>query len=186
MARARELGVREVAIPTAGNAGGATAAYAAAAGMTAHMRRARRGATPIPRRDPRTRRRAPPRRRPRRRHRGLVAEGAREHGGILNLKEPYRVEGKKTMGYELFRTAQRPGLPDAIIYPTGGGPGSSGCGSPGMQRLGWIGSERPRRDWSTPWPARPVVRAWEGGAEHAKALDRREWLHIPGCACRAP
>src|SRR5690625_5114214 len=171
IARARELGVREVAIPTAGNAGGATAAYAAAAGMTAHIVAPADTPAPILAEI-----------------RALgaelrlvdglitdaaaaVAEGAREHGwfDLSTLKEPYRVEGKKTMGYELFE--QLGGhLPDAIIYPTGGGTGLVGMWKAfdEMQRLGWIGEERPRMISVQAANCAPIVRAWEEGAEHAE------------------
>jgi threonine synthase len=76
-----------------------------------------------------------------------VAEGVREHGwfDLSTLKEPYRVEGKKTMGYEI---AEQLGwrLPDAIVYPTGGGTGLVGMWKAfdEMERLGWIGAKRPK------------------------------------------
>lgn len=171
IARARELGAREVAIPTAGNAGGATAAYAAAAGMVAHV------AAPIDTPAPIleeiralgadlqlvdgliTDAAA------------LVAKGASEHGwfDLSTLKEPYRVEGKKTMGYELFE--QLGGrLPDVIVYPTGGGTGLVGMWKAfeEMQRLGWIGDERPRMVSVQAAECAPIVRAWEAGAETAE------------------
>ncbi|HUP88898.1 MAG TPA: threonine synthase, partial [Longimicrobiales bacterium] len=147
IARAVELGVKEVAIPSAGNAGSATAAYAAAAGIEAHV--------VVPDDTPRpiveemralgadvqlikgliTDAAA------------VVAEGAKKHGwfDLSTLKEPYRVEGKKTMGYELFE--QLGGrLPGVIVYPTGGGTGLVGMWKAfaEMETLGWIGSERPR------------------------------------------
>jgi len=127
VSRAKELGVDEVALPSAGNAGSATAAYAAAAGMRAHVVVPRDTPAPIVEE-----------------MRALgadvelldglitdcgarVAEGVREHGwfDLSTLKEPYRVEGKKTMGYEV---AEQLGwtLPDAIVYPTGGGTGLVG------------------------------------------------------------
>ncbi|HEX6939752.1 MAG TPA: threonine synthase [Longimicrobiales bacterium] len=171
IARAWELGVREVAIPTAGNAGGATAAYAAAAGITAHV--------VAPADTPRAilaeiealgadlelvdglitdaaRR---------------VAEGTREHGwfDLSTLKEPYRVEGKKTMGYELFE--QLGGrLPDVIVYPTGGGTGLVGMWKAfdEMERLGWIGPERPRMISVQAADCAPIVRAWDAGRDDAE------------------
>ena len=171
VSRARELGVREVAIPTAGNAGSATAAYAAAAGMRAHV--------VAPRDTPRvileeiralgadlqliegliTDAAA------------VVAEGVREHGwfDLSTLKEPYRVEGKKTMAYELFE--QLGGrLPDAIVYPTGGGTGLVGMwkGFEEMEALGWIGEARPRMISVQADGCAPVVRAWEEGAAEAR------------------
>ena len=83
------------------------------------------------------------------------------------------------MGYELFE--QLGGrLPDAIIYPTGGGTGLVGMWKAfdEMQRLGWIGSERPRMISVQAVTCAPIVRAWEEGAEHARAVDRREYLRV--------
>ncbi|HEX7118434.1 MAG TPA: threonine synthase [Longimicrobiales bacterium] len=170
VARAWELGVRDVAIPTAGNAGGATAAYAAAAGITAHVVAPADTPRPILQEiealgadlelvdglitDAARR----------------VAEGAAAHGwfDLSTLKEPYRVEGKKTMGYELFE--QLGGrLPDAIVYPTGGGTGLVGMWKAfdEMERLGWIGPERPRMISVQAADCAPIVRAWEAGADSA-------------------
>jgi threonine synthase len=147
VSRALELGAAEVALPSAGNAGSATAAYAAAAGMRAHI--------VVPSDTPR-----PIIEEIRALGADLelldglitdcgarVAEGVREHGwfDLSTLKEPYRVEGKKTMGYEV---AEQLGwrLPDVIVYPTGGGTGLVGMWKAfdEMERLGWIGSARPR------------------------------------------
>jgi threonine synthase len=100
-----------------------------------------------------------------------VAEGAREHGwfDLSTLKEPYRVEGKKTMGYEV---AEQLGwrLPDVIVYPTGGGTGLVGMWKAfdEMERLGWIGSERPRMISVQASGCAPIVRAWEQGTEYAE------------------
>jgi threonine synthase len=171
VARAAELGVTEVAIPSAGNAGGATAAYAAAAGIRAHI--------VVPADTPRpilaeievlggelelvngliTDAAA------------RVGEGVRDHGwfDLSTLKEPYRVEGKKTMGYELFE--QLGGrLPDVIIYPTGGGTGLVGMWKAfqEMERMGWIGAERPRMVSVQAADCAPIVRAWEAGAGAAE------------------
>jgi threonine synthase len=170
VARARELGVVEVAIPSAGNAGSALAAYAAAAGMKAHVVVPEDTPKPIvveiralgadleliP---------------------GLitdagrrVAEGAAAHGwfDLSTLKEPYRVEGKKTMGYELFEQLGR--LPDVIIYPTGGGTGLVGMWKAfeEMERMGWIGAFRPRMVSVQATGCAPIVRAWERGVETAE------------------
>lgn len=170
IARARELGVREVAIPSAGNAGSATAAYAAAAGMTAHV--------VVPSDTPRVIIEE---------MRALgadvalidglitdaavrVSEGVKQHGwfDLSTLKEPYRVEGKKTMGYELFEQLGR--LPDAIIYPTGGGTGLVGMWKAfaEMQELGWIGAERPKMFCVQAEGCAPIVRAWESDEEFAE------------------
>ena len=170
VARAWELGARALAIPSAGNAGSALAAYAAAAGLEAHV------VVPAD---------TPP---------GIVeeirafgaalelvdglitdaaarvAEGARRHGwfDVSTLQEPYRVEGKKTMGYELFE--QLGGrLPGVIVYPAGGGTGLVGMWKAfeEMERLGWIGPERPRMILVQAAGCAPIVRAWEAGAEAA-------------------
>jgi threonine synthase len=171
VARAAELGVRAVALPSAGNAGSAAAAYAAAAGLECHV--------VVPRDTPKviieetlalgaqlelidgliTDAGA------------RVAQGAAEHGwfDLSTLKEPYRVEGKKTMGYELFE--QLGGrLPDVIIYPTGGGTGLVGMWKAfdEMERLGWIGPRRPRMISVQAAGCAPIVRAWEAGAEYAE------------------
>jgi threonine synthase len=171
VARAVELGIREVAIPSAGNAGSATAAYAAAAGIPAHVVVPRDTPKPILEEiralgadlelidglitDAGAR----------------VAEGCTAHGwfDLSTLKEPYRVEGKKTMGYELFE--QLGGrLPDAIIYPTGGGTGLVGMWKAfeEMERMGWKGPGRPRMVSVQATGCAPVVRAWERGVEEAE------------------
>lgn len=169
IARAWELGITEVGIPSAGNAGAATAAYAAAAGLRAHV--AVPSDTPRPILEET-------------RALGaqltlvdglitdaakLIAEGAAEHGwfDLSTLKEPYRVEGKKTMGYELFE--QLGHLPDVIVYPTGGGTGLVGMWKAfdEMEQLGWIGSERPRMVCVQAAGCAPIVRAYEAGASEA-------------------
>ncbi|HUF49612.1 MAG TPA: threonine synthase [Longimicrobiales bacterium] len=171
VARAWELGVREVALPSAGNAGSAAAAYAAAAGLPCHV--------VVPRDTPRVIIEE---------IRALgadlelidglitdagarVAAGAQEHGwfDLSTLKEPYRVEGKKTMGYELYE--QLGGrLPAVIIYPTGGGTGLVGMWKAfdEMEALGWIGSERPRMISVQAAGCAPIVRAFEQGDEYAE------------------
>jgi threonine synthase len=171
VSRARELGATAIAIPSAGNAGAAAAAYAAAAGLPCHV--------VVPEDTPRV---IVEETRALGAHveliRGLitdagarVAEGAREHGwfDVSTLKEPYRAEGKKTMGYELFE--QFCGrLPDVIVYPTGGGTGLVGMWKAfeEMEALGWIGSERPRMVSVQASGCAPIVRAWEQGTEYAE------------------
>jgi threonine synthase len=170
VSRAKELGAEAVALPSAGNAGSAAAAYAAAAGMPCFVVVPRDTPHPILEE-----------------MRALgarvelldglitdcaarVAEGAREHGwfDLSTLREPYRVEGKKTMGYEV---AEQLGwrLPDAIVYPTGGGTGLVGMWKAfdEMERLGWIGAARPRMISVQAAGCAPIVRAFEAGAEHA-------------------
>lgn len=170
VARAWELGVEKVAIPSAGNAGSALAAYAAAAGLEAHVvvpddtprpiveeiRALGADLELIP---------------------GLITDAGRRVGegaaafgwfDVSTLKEPYRVEGKKTMGYELFE--QLGGrLPDVIVYPTGGGTGLVGMWKAfeEMEQLGWIGPERPKMVTVQASGCAPIVRAWESGAEEA-------------------
>lgn len=171
IARALELGVSEVALPSAGNAGSAAAAYAAAAGIPAHI--------VIPEDTPRpiveeiralgadvqliagliTDAAA------------CVAEGVKQHGwfDLSTLKEPYRVEGKKTMGYELFEQLHGR-LPDVIVYPTGGGTGLVGMWKAfaEMEELGWIGSRRPKMISVQAAGCAPIVRAWENDATEAE------------------
>jgi threonine synthase len=161
-----ELGIRAVGIPSAGNAAGALAAYAAAAGLEAHIF--------MPRDAPQANvveckaygaqvtlvdglisdcaRR--------------VSEGAAEGRwfDMSTLKEPYRVEGKKTMGYELAEQL-RWDLPDAVLYPTGGGVGLIGMWKAfaEMEELGWIASRRPRMIAVQAEGCKPVVDAFERG-----------------------
>ncbi len=106
----------------------------------------------------------------------LVREACAKHGwfDLSTLKEPFRVEGKKTMGYELaFDLADAEGhlqLPDAILYPAGGGTGLIGMWKAfdEMEQLGWIGSERPRMVLVQAAGCAPIVRAYEAGVEFAE------------------
>ena len=171
VARAWELGARELALPTAGNAGSAAAAYGAAAGLPVHI--VAPDDTPYPFVEEMRQLGADLELIP-----GLItdagariAEGVKAHGwfDLSTLKEPYRVEGKKTMGYELFE--QLGGrLPDVIIYPTGGGTGLVGMWKAfeEMEALGWIGAGRPRMVSVQAEGCAPVVRAWENGAQEAE------------------
>src|SRR5512136_788603 len=162
--RAKALGVKEFVVPTAGNAGGAAAAYAARAGMALHVY--------LPKD-------APPANINECRAVGadvhlidglindagrIAAADAREHGwfDLATLKEPYRVEGKKTMGYEIAEDLQW-NLPDVIIYPTGGGTGLIGIWKAfeEMEALGWIGSQRPRMVAVQAIGCQPIVTAFE-------------------------
>jgi threonine synthase len=101
----------------------------------------------------------------------LVAEGAAREGwfDVTTLKEPYRIEGKKTMGYEL---AEQMGweLPDAIFYPTGGGVGLIGMWKAfdEMEALGWIGARRPKMIVVQLEGCQPVVRAFEQGSARSE------------------
>jgi threonine synthase len=163
---ARALGLKKLAMPSAGNAGSALAAYAAAAGLEAYIF--------MPRDVPLANRieceaygarvtlvngligdcaR-------------IVRERAQREGwfDLSTLKEPYRIEGKKTMGYELFEQFDGK-LPDAIIFPCGGGVGLIGMWKAfeEMQQLGWIGSERPRMIAVQAAGCAPLVNAFEAG-----------------------
>jgi threonine synthase len=185
--RAKRLGVKALAAPTAGNAGGALAAYAAAAGIPAVivmpadtpfanvMECQAFGAKVI-------------------KLNGLisdcgkyVAENKDREGwyDVSTLKEPYRVEGKKTMGYELWE--QFGGrLPQVIFYPTGGGVGLIGmCKAfDEMQEMGWIGVERPRMVAVQAEGCAPIVKAWEAHQSSAQffpnAATIASGLRVPG------
>jgi len=183
VSKAREQGRTKIALPTAGNAGGAAAAYAAKAGMECHvfmpedtppvfrLECERYGAkvTLVP---------------------GLidacgriVAERSPREGwhDVSTLKEPYRVEGKKTMGYELAEDFGWE-LPDAILYPTGGGTGLIGMWKAfeEMEELKWIGPRRPRMiavqaAGCAPIPrafaeGKPVSEKWENAQTYASGL----------------
>jgi threonine synthase len=168
---AKELGITKVAIPSAGNAGGSLAAYAARAGMEAHVFMPRD--TPIANQIEVQQYGA---------HLTLVdglihdcgrliAERKAAEGwfDVSTLKEPYRVEGKKTMGYEIAEQLEWE-LPDVIIYPTGGGTGLVGMWKAfdEMAELGWIGSERPRMVSVQASGCAPIVRAFAQGKENAE------------------
>ncbi len=170
VSRAYELGAKELAIPSAGNAAGAMSAYAAAVALPAYVYmprdvpslfqvECRELGAQVTLVD------------------GLindcgarVREGVLEHGwfDMSTLKEPYRVEGKKTMGYEV---AEQFGweLPDVIIYPTGGGTGMVGMWKAfnEMESMGLIGSKRPRMVTVQAENCAPIVRAFNEGTEHA-------------------
>jgi threonine synthase len=183
---AKELGAKKLAVPSAGNAAGALAAYAARAGLKSYIF--------MPRDTPRA---------------NVVeceqtgahvtlmdglitdcgAEVARrkEKEGwfdVSTLKEPYRVEGKKTLGYELAEQMEWR-LPDVIIYPTGGGTGLIGMWKAfdEMQRLGWISSKRPRMVTVQAEGCAPIVRAFEEGNRFAdefpNAATTASGLRVP-------
>ncbi|HEV3475683.1 MAG TPA: threonine synthase [Actinomycetota bacterium] len=168
VSRARELGINEVALPTAGNAGGAWACYGSAAGLKVHV------TMPSD---------APEANRVECRAygadlmlvEGLITEAARvvtegvERDGWFDcstLKEPYRVEGKKTLGLEI---AEQLGwqAPDAIVYPAGGGVGAIGIHRAFRQlrELGWVRGGSPRLIVIQAAGCAPIVRAFENGHE---------------------
>ena len=110
----------------------------------------------------------------------IVREWTQEHGwfDLSTLREPYRVEGKKTMGIEL---AEQGGwgdrcLPDVVIYPTGGGTGIVGMWKAfaELQELGWIGPTRPRMVVVQAEGCAPIVRAFEQGTEHAEPWENAQ------------
>ncbi len=170
VSRALELGVQSFAIPSAGNAAGAMSAYTAAAGAPAHVFMP--ADVPVSFRAECHAYGA---------HVTLVnglindcgakvREGAAEHGwfDVSTLKEPYRLEGKKTMGYELAEQMDWE-LPDVIIYPAGGGTGLIGLWKAfdEMETMGLIGSKRPRMVCVQSTGCAPIVKAFHDGLEHA-------------------
>lgn len=170
VSRAKELGARVLATPTAGNAGGALAAYAAKAGMPAVI--VMPADTPLANEMECRAFGADVRK-----LNGLisdcgkyVAENKDKHGWyeVTTLKEPYRIEGKKTMGYELWEQFEGK-LPDVIIYPTGGGVGMIGMWKAfeEMEAMGWIGRERPRMVTVQASGCAPIVDAFEKGQDSA-------------------
>src|SRR2546421_2108786 len=174
---ARYLGATRLAVPSAGNAGGALAAYAARAGVEAHVF--------MPRDTPRA-------------NiiecrelgacvtliDGLITDCAAEIGrrkenwfDVSTLKEPYRIEGKKTLGYELAEQLNWE-LPDVIIYPTGGGTGLIGMWKAfdEMEKLGWIGKKRPRMFSVQADGCAPIVLAFEAGEKSAAEFPNAHTL----------
>ncbi len=168
ISKARELGYTKIALPTAGNAGGAAAAYAARAGLECHVF--------MPEDTPRVFRIECERYGARvTMVRGLiddcgriVAESAAREGwhDVSTLKEPYRVEGKKTMGYELAEDFGWE-LPDAILVPTGGGTGLIGMWKAfaEMQEMGWIGPKLPRMFAVQAQGCAPIPKAFAEGKD---------------------
>src|SRR5882724_1630020 len=181
-----ELGIKKIAIPSAGNAAGAAAAYAAAAGIECYIF--------MPRDVPQSNfieckatgahvtlvnglisdcgR--------------IVAERKQAEGWfeVSTLKEPYRIEGKKTMGYELAEQ-MRWTLPDVIFYPCGGGVGLIGMWKAfdEMEHLGWIGSKRPKMIAVQVEGCQPVVRAYQQGEQRSQFWDN---AHTVAAGLRVP
>ncbi len=185
--RAAELGVKHVCIPSAGNAAGACAAYAARAGLgctivvpedtpASNIEESRvYGATVIT-------------------VKGTISDAGKHLQGlrkkhpdwfdVSTFKEPYRLEGKKTMGYEL---AEQFGwnLPDVIIYPTGGGTGLVGMWKAfdEMEELGWVGPKRPRMVSAQSAGCAPIVKAFKEGAKESAfwegAATQASGLRVP-------
>lgn len=171
VSRARELGARRLTVPSAGNAGGALAAYAAAAGLraTVVMPRDAPLANQVEVRVAGARLELVDGRidDAGRRSRALAEQtGAFD---LSTLREPYRVEGKKTMGFEL---AEDLGwrLPEVVVYPTGGGTGLVGMWKAfaELEELGFIGAARPRMYAVQAEGCAPLVRAFEAGRRFAE------------------
>lgn len=167
---AHQLGIRRLAVPSAGNAGGALAAYAAKAGLQSAVFMPE--GTPIANRLECVMHGAAVKMVP-----GSIKDCGRvmretltgDWFDVSTLREPYRVEGKKTMAYEVWE--QMGGrLPDAMIYPTGGGTGLIGMWKAfdEMQELGWIGARRPRMFAVQAQHCAPMVRAFAAGLERAE------------------
>ena len=171
VSKAKELGQTRLTMPSAGNAAGAMSAYAAAGGMEAHVFMPKDA--PIANKveceaygakltlvdgfitDA-----------------GQMSQRAAEELGLFDvstLREPYRAEGKKTMGYEIVEQMGFQ-VPDVIVYPTGGGTGIVGIwkAMDEMEQLGWIGSERPRMVCVQAAGCAPLVAAFEKGDEFAE------------------
>jgi len=168
---ARELGARKLAVPSAGNAAGALAAYSARAGLEcfifmpsdtprANVVECEQTGAHVSLME------------------GLITDCGAEVGrrkeaegwfDVSTLKEPYRIEGKKTLGYELAEQLDWT-LPDVIVYPTGGGTGLIGMWKAfdEMEKMGWIGPERPRMVTVQAAGCAPIVRAFEEGKRFAE------------------
>jgi threonine synthase len=184
--RAKALGADTISLPTAGNAGNAAAAYSAAAGLEcevfipsdakqafidecrlygAHVTLVEGLITDAGR---------------------MAAEESQRQGwyDVSTLKEPYRVEGKKTMGYELAEQLDW-SLPDWVIYPTGGGTGLIGMWKAfdELEAIGWIGRQRPRMVAVQAEGCAPIVRAFEQGAERAAPWEN---AHTAADGLRVP
>jgi threonine synthase len=170
--RAAELGVRALAVASAGNAGGALAAYAARAGLEAHIFMPADA-------PPATLAEVTAAGASLHLVRGLIDEAGREAAAaseregwqaISTFKEPYRLEGKKTMGLEIAEAFEWE-VPDVILYPTGGGTGLVGIWKAfaELEAIGWIGSRRPKMVCVQAEGCAPVVRALKNGAERIEA-----------------
>lgn len=175
VSKAKELGIKKLAIPTAGNAGVALAAYGTRAGIHVHVY--------MPRETPLQHKQEV-------RYYGaqlteidgnigdcgkLVADlcSDGEFFNVSTLKEPYRLEGKKTMGYELAEQFNWE-LPDVILYPTGGGTGLIGFWKAfeELEKLGWIGKKRPRIVAVQSTSCDGIVTAFHGNSTKTEAVDR--------------
>jgi len=183
---ARELGANKLAVPSAGNAAGALAAYAARAGMEAFIFMPRdtpranvieceQTGAKVTLMD------------------GLITDCGAEVGrrkdaegwfDVSTLKEPYRIEGKKTLGYEVAEQLDWQ-LPDVIIYPTGGGTGLIGMWKAfdEMEQMGWIGPKRPRMVTVQAEGCAPIVKAFAEGKQFAEEFPN---AHTTASGLRVP
>lgn len=182
VSRAKELGAKALAAPSAGNAASALAAYGARAGLPVYLF--------MPKDVPDMMRREG------HAYGGhvylvdglindagkIVRENSKTHGwfDVSTLREPYRQEGKKTMGYELAEHFNWT-LPDAVLYPTGGGTGIVGMWKAfdEMEKLGWIGSKRPKMFVVQAEGCAPIVNAFKAGQRHAALFANAQTI-APG------
>ncbi|MBI3846893.1 MAG: threonine synthase [Planctomycetes bacterium] len=187
ISRAKELGIRRVALPSAGNAGAAAAAYGARAGLevtvfvpkdtpVANVKETVAAGAVVHLVD------------------GLITDAGRfvsagvaegKWFSLATLREPYRIEGKKTMGYELAEAFDWR-LPDVVVYPTGGGTGLVGMWKAfeEMEALGWLrAAKRPRMISVQAEGCAPIVRAFDEGAEFARPFEN---AHTSASGLRVP
>jgi threonine synthase len=188
ISKAKELGITKIVLPTAGNAGSAAAAYATQAGIEAHV--------------------FAPRETPEVNKKEIVAYGATLHlvDGLISdagkrvaelkdkngwfdvstLKEPYRVEGKKTIGFEIAEQLQWR-LPDAIVFPTGGGTGVIGMWKAfaELEALGWIAGKKPKMLVVQSSGCAPLVRAFEEGRDESTYWQNAQTVAVGLCVPKA-
>lgn len=180
VSKAKELGIAEVCIPSAGNAGGALAAYAARGGIKSHVfipsdtpsvniKECQAYGSTVKLCD------------------GNISHAAKamneerkthpEWFDVSTLREPYRLEGKKTMGYELAEQFEW-NLPEVIVYPTGGGTGLIGMWKAfnEMQELGWIDSRRPQMVSVQAEGCAPIVKAFEQGKKESAFWENAQTI----------
>ena len=188
VSKAKELGIDKITLPTAGNAGGALAVYAAKAGMDAHifmpkdapitnMKEVQITGAQLTLVN------------------GLITDagklsnnlaGTQGYFDVSTLKEPYRAEGKKTMGYEIAEQMNW-NIPDVIIYPTGGGTGIIGIwkAMQEMEDLGWIDDKRPRMFSVQAENCAPIVKAFSNGSKYSEPWENADTI-APGLRVPSP
>ena len=181
ISKAREFGITKVLLPSAGNAGSALAAYAAQAGMESFVF--------LPDDTPEVNKSEI---RAYSAHlvevTGTISDAAKKMnemkshlGGfdLSTMKEPYRIEGKKTLGYEIAEQLNW-NLPDVIVYPTGGGTGIVGMWKAfdELEAVGWIGPQRPRMVAVQSASCAPIVKAWEQGKSESDFCERCKTIAV--------